>query len=110
MENRHWAKRMVKCKKTWIYFKLDHQLRGKVLSYAEGMCGYIMVSSNIIMRTTTGDTIRVLELPCYSKIFVKSDSVLVSPVNKPDSAGAVGDIKFDCKVKRTCFAHVTKIQ
>ena len=110
MENRHWVKRLIKCKSTWVYFKLDHQVRGKILSYSKGICGYIQVSSNTIIHTSTGDTIRVLEMPCYGKIFAKSDSVLVTPLSKPDSIGGVGDLKFDCKVKKTCHAEVTKIQ
>lgn len=101
---------MVACKKTWEYFKIDKPIRGKVLSYAKGICGYVAISSNIIIRSSTGDTLRGLELPCYSGIFEKSDSVLVSPVSDPYKAGGVGDIKFDCKVKKTCYAHIDKIK
>jgi hypothetical protein len=98
------------CKKTWVYFKLERPVRGKVLSYAKGMCGYFAISSNTIVLTSAHDTIRVLQLPCNGGVCVKSDSVLVTPVTKVDSAGAIGDRMFDCRVKRTCFADVTKIQ
>jgi len=110
IENRHWFKRMVKCKSNWVYFKLENPIRGRVLSYAKGMCGYFEIASNIIIRTSAGGTIRVFELPCVIKgEIIKSDSVLVSPVGKPDSVGGLMDGKFDCIVRRTCIAHVAKI-
>jgi hypothetical protein len=108
--NNHLLNHLGKCRDTWQYFTLDHQIRGRVLSYAKGVCGYVQISSNIIILTSARDTIRVLELPCYHGLIVKSDSVLVNPVIKPDSAGAVMDLNFTCQVKRTCYGRITKIQ
>jgi hypothetical protein len=111
IENQHRFKRLVKCQKTWVYFKLDHQIHGKVLSYAKGECGYFAIPSNVIVRTSSGDTIRAMELPCLSEVFEKSDSILVMPISKVDSlGGGLGDGKYDCKVKQTCFAHLSKIK
>ncbi len=108
--NQRQLNELVECRDTWQYFKLDHQIRGKVLSYAKGLCGYFTMNSATIIVTSAHDTIRVLELPCYHGLIVKSDSVLVKPVSKPDSAGAILDVNFTCLVKRTCYGHVTKVQ
>jgi hypothetical protein len=110
MENRHWYKRLLRCENAWVYFKLENQIRGQILSHAKGTCDYFEISSNTIILISSGDTIRELELPCYSEVFQKSDSVLVTPISKVDSAGGIGDNKYDCKVRKTCFAHLSKIQ
>lgn len=101
---------LAKCRDKWRYFKLDRQVRGKVLSYAKGLCGYFMLNSAVVIVTSVHDTIRVLELPCYHKMFARSDSVLIEPVNKPDSAGSILDVDFTCLVKRTCYGHITKVE
>ncbi len=54
---------LASCRNEWQYFKLDRQVRGKVLSYAKGLCGYFMLNSAAVIVTSANDTIRVLELP-----------------------------------------------
>jgi hypothetical protein len=108
--SRHNLNHLKKCRNNWQYFKLDHQIRGKILSYAKGYCGYFAIPSETIIATTTQDTIRVLELQCDGKIFARSDSVLVTPVSEPDSVGILSDDYFFCIVKRTCGGAVTKIR
>ncbi len=111
MESQRWYNQLAKCKNSWVYFKLDRPVRGKVLSYAWGMCSFVPVSSNTIVLLSTGDTVRILELPCNIKDTLKtSDSVSVSPITKADSVGGIGDTKYDCTIKRTCYAHISKIK
>jgi hypothetical protein len=102
--------RLAKCQDGWQYFKLDHQVRGKIIYYERGYCGFISLNSVTIITTSARDTIRVLELTCGTKVFNKSDSVLVNPVNKPNSAGTSSDVDFTCLVKRTCYGSVTKVE
>jgi hypothetical protein len=108
ISKRH-LKRLIKCSNTWQYFLLDHEIKGKVLSYSDGVCGMTALASNNIIVTNTHDTLRVLELSCGTKTFAKLDDVMVTPVNKPDSAGANMDGKYDCYIKKTCYAKVSKV-
>jgi len=97
------------CETEWQYFQIDKPAPGKVISHLAGSCRYNIAASTIVV-TTTGDTIRVLEF-CTKAKFKESDSVLITPVSPlPVSKRSVININFDCKVKRTAYASITKVK
>jgi len=97
------------CQTEWQYFRIDKPVPGKVISHLVGSCRYNIAASTVVV-TTTGDTIRVLEF-CPNAKLKESDSVLITPVNSlPVSKRSVININFDCKVKRTAYASITKVK
>ncbi len=97
------------CHKSWQYFKLEKPVKGIVLSQTTGLCGYFMIPWAVIIKTTNGDTIRVLEL-CSKLKLAKRDSIIVNITNDTLVKGAVANTEFDCKIKPTCAGLITRIK
>lgn len=100
---------IAECKKTWQYFKLHKPIKGVVLAHIKGYCGYIYLSANSLIITSAHDTIRVIE-PCDNEILATTDSVLITPAKEYMGDGTVSDLKYECKIKRTCYGVVTTIK
>lgn len=98
-----------KCKAKWQYFKLTQPIKGVVISHTKGYCGYFHVHANTIIIVNKTDTIRI-DGPCYTENTVPSDSVLVSPYETDGVTGAIGDLKYDCTIKKTCYGIIAKIK
>ena len=103
------AKAASKCENNWQYFKLTQPIRGVVLLHTKGNCGYAHVHANTIIITNNTDTIRI-NGPCYTENTKPSDSVLVKPYETDNVIGAVGDSKYDCTIRKTCYGIITKIK
>jgi hypothetical protein len=98
-----------KCENKWQYFKLDRPIKGVVLLHTKGYCGYVHIHSNTIIVTDNNDTIRV-DGPCITESVAISDSVIVHPYESDNVKGAIGDLKYDCSIRKTCYGLVTKIR
>ena len=96
------------CHQAWQYLKLEKPVKGIVLSQTTGICGYFMIPWSTVVRTTTGDTIRVLELGSRFKL-AKFDSIVVNITKDSLVKGAIINTEFDCKVKRTCNGLISLI-
>ncbi len=103
------AEALSKCENSWRYFKLTQPIKGVVLLHSKGYCGYAHVHANTIIIINNTDTIRV-NGPCYTANTITSDSVLVSPYETDNVIGAIGDTKYDCTIKKTCYGIITKIK
>lgn len=98
----------IECHKSWQYFKLAKPVKGIVLSQTTGLCGYVMAPWSAIIRTTDGDTIRVLEL-CSRLKLVKLDSIIVNITKDSLIKEVIINTEYDCKIKRTCGGLITRI-
>jgi hypothetical protein len=96
------------CLNNWKYFTLTDSLQGSVIEHQPaGPCGIFAFNASTIIRTASNDTIRVLELCNNRKLFVKGDSVIVKPANPYGAIVFVS--QFDCKIVKTCYGVVTKV-
>lgn len=100
---------IVKCKSNWEYFNLIQPLKGKVVLHTKGYCGYFHTHANTIITINNNDTIRV-DGPCYTENIVPSDSVLVKPYKTDLKDATIGDLKYDCTIRKTCYGIITKIK
>lgn len=101
-----------KCQAQWQYFNLDKDLTASVIAYNKGFChlGNSKVATSAIVITSEGDTIRVLEFCAKSK-FNRGDKVSVTKSTTPAiNDRAALNLEFDCKVMKTCYAHLDKIK
>jgi hypothetical protein len=98
----------IECHKSWQYFKLEKPVKGIVLSQTTGFCGYVMAPWAVVIRTTDGDTIRVLEL-CSRLKLAKLDSIIVNISKDSLVKDVIINTEYDCKIKRTCSGLITRI-
>ncbi|WPU93290.1 hypothetical protein SNE25_28625 [Mucilaginibacter sabulilitoris] len=77
--------------------------------HTKGYCGYAHVHANTIIITNNADTIRV-DGPCYTTNTNTSDSVLVKPYKTDLKDATIGDLKYDCTIRKTCYGIITKIK
>jgi hypothetical protein len=100
-----------KCKQSWQYFNSSDTTYGIVLFHAKAdfLCGGIASASLTVIKTTTGDTIRVLQMCNTNQIFFKSEYVKVSSMQQPTCGVFLPfDKYFDCVVKKTCYGVIKK--
>lgn len=99
-----------KCENEWEYFKIDKPIKGIVLLHTKGYCGYSNIHSNTIVILNGKDTIRV-DGPCTTENVSVSDSVIVRPYYDSDNVkGAIGDLRYDCTIRKTCRGVVSKLK
>ena len=98
-----------KCEDKWQYFKLEEPIKGVVLLHTKGYCSYAHIHANTIIITNKNDTIRI-NGPCYTENVSVSDSVVVKPYESDAVIGAIGDLKYDCMIKKTCYGLIAKIK
>ncbi|GAA3973977.1 hypothetical protein FHS10_000904 [Mucilaginibacter dorajii] len=98
-----------KCESVWEYFNLTKPIKGVVLLQTKFNCGYANIHANTIIIVNSMDTIRV-NGPCYTESAQVSDSVIVSHYENDNSAGALGDGKYDCSIRKTCYGLIKKIR
>jgi len=103
------AEAIGKCETKWQYFKLTKSIKGVVLLHTKGYCGYIHTHANTIIITNKTDTISI-DGPCYTENPVPSDSVPISPYESDGVIGAIGDLKYDCIIRKTCYGIIKKIK
>lgn len=103
------AEAVGKCEDTWQYFNLAKPIKGVVLLHTKGYCGYFYLHANTIIIVNSTDTIRV-NGPCYTENTITKDSVLVSPCESDGVIGAIGDLKYDCIIRKTCYGIIKKIR
>ena len=103
------AKALSKCENNWQYFKLTEPIKGVVLLHTKGYCGYAHIHANTIIIINNTDTIRV-NGPCYTENTSTLDSVLINPYKTDNVTGTIGDLKYDCIIKKTCYGIITKIK
>ena len=99
-----------KCQGSWQYFTLEETTIGQVLFHEKAyfLCGVIATASLTIIKTSLGDTIRVLELCNTNKEFKKTNFVKVTPNHNPDFGVSIPkDKTFGCLVKKTCYGTVS---
>jgi len=108
-EIRKMAYALGKCESAWDCFTLTKPIRGMVLSHTKGYCGYAHIHANTIVIINNKDTIRV-DGPCYTENSKVSDSVIVSHYDSDNVIGAIGDGKYDCSIKKTCYRVIKKIR
>ncbi|HEY9001615.1 MAG TPA: hypothetical protein VIM89_09695 [Mucilaginibacter sp.] len=98
------------CKSDWQFFKLKKSITGTVILHEKaGPCGLISFSSCTILKTSAGDTIRVLELCDEKKVFAPGDHVKINTVKYKDY-GIVTTNKYECIIKKTTVGVVTKVE
>jgi hypothetical protein len=100
-----------KCKQSWKYFNLKDSLTGHVLFHKKASieCGIFSSASLTLVKTSKGDTIRVLDLCNTKKDFDIGSFVTVQPQPKPGFG--IDVIPFDiktCIFKQTCFGEISK--
>jgi hypothetical protein len=104
-----------KCKNYWKYVAFKDTTYGEVLfhSTAIGLCGAIATASLSIIKTASGDTIRVLELCNVLKNFKKNTRVKVSFSHFSQEASfdinTPSDEYYYCEIYKTCYGVVTKL-
>ncbi|GAB3227034.1 hypothetical protein GCM10027346_09940 [Hymenobacter seoulensis] len=87
-------------------------LKGKVIFHknTDDLCGLMPTASVTLVKTTVGDTIRVLELCNLNKKFTAGEMVVIYP-NATFEAVNV-DVPADpraCSLKRTCIGTIDSI-
>jgi len=75
---------------------------------AAGSCGYFMFSSCTILKTSKGDTIRVLD-NCNYETFPPGNHLKIDTAKYQDY-GIVTSNSYDCIVRKTTVGIVTKIK
>jgi hypothetical protein len=98
-----------KCEEAWQYFPLTKPIKAVVLLHTKGYCGYAHIHANTIIIVNKTDTIRV-NGPCYTENTVTSNSVIVNYYENDNTIGAIGDGKYDCTIKKTCYGIIAKIR
>jgi len=98
------------CKSDWQFFKLKKTITGTVILHekAGGSCGYFIFASCTILKTMTGDTIRVLD-NCNYKTFAPGDYVKIDTTKYQDH-GIVTANNYECIVRKTTVGIVTQIK
>lgn len=100
------------CKDSWEYFPIKDSIYGEVLFHlpAIGLCGAIATASLTIVKTSLGDTIRVLEMCNVNKVFKKNEKVKVAFSEKlPFAVNTPPDDYYYCKIHKTCYGVITKL-
>ena len=98
------------CRDNWQYFSLQGSIKGQIMFHAKPyfLCGLVATASLTIVRTTTGDTIRIIDLCNSSDTFQRLCFVKVIPEQRPEFSVVIPADKShnDCSIKRTCYAHL----
>jgi len=97
------------CKSNWQYFDLQDTIQGQVLFHSKSRvaCGILATASLTVIKTATGDTLRILEMCNTFKNFAKSAQVQVFPAKRP-SFGVLfpPDNAYTCKLRKSCYGVV----
>lgn len=98
------------CKTKWGYDQLKQVVNGEVLYHRKApvSCGIFSTASVTLVRTESGDTIRVLELCNTKKDFKRGAKVKVTP--EGDKTWVVGIVPFDpkaCILMKAYFGKIT---
>lgn len=100
-----------KCEGNWQYFSVMDTVYGEILFHAkaDAICGAIVTASLTIVKTISGDSIRVLEICNVDKKFEKHTKVKVAFSQKP-AFGAMLPIDnyFDCIINKTCYGFIIR--
>ncbi|MEO6151061.1 MAG: hypothetical protein ABIN95_01050 [Mucilaginibacter sp.] len=105
---------LIKCQKDWKYLEIKKEMTGTILFYDQPtfFCGRISTASIAILKTETGDTIRILTL-CHIRLskapneFTPGDIVTVTPTEAPSFQ--VDFVPYDpqvCIIKTAYFGSI----
>jgi len=104
-------KRLFECRDGWQYFTLKDTLYGELI-YQQNIgkyCGTEAFGSNTVVKISSGDTLRIIEL-CNSNEFKPGDKIKIVPATKPSFGVVISQSQFDCEIKKTCYGVVSKIK
>ena len=100
-----------KCKRTWSYIDIKDSVTGIVLfdKTPAADCGIFSTASMTLVKTSKGDTVRVLNLCNTTASFEEGTFVIVQPQKKPGFG--IDILPFDplaCIVVPTSFGTIRK--
>src|SRR6476660_891798 len=100
-----------KCKRTWSYIDIKDSVTGIVLfdKTPGADCGIFSTASMTLVKTSKGDTVRVLNLCNTTASFEEGTFVIVQPQKKPGFG--IDILPFDplaCIVMPTSFGIIRK--
>ncbi len=97
------------CRSRWKYLITDTAIQGQLLYFLPvADCGYLISASLSIIKTITGDTIRVLQLCDTTKRMIQNCKVKLLPNKKMTTKASIIplDERGDCMIIRTFYGRL----